>query len=52
MTKYRVRLAVGGYPYIGGFNDRVIASIAPELDIEWVVTYWEYDNSDLQKGYT
>ncbi|KAF8130796.1 hypothetical protein EV363DRAFT_221109 [Boletus edulis] len=39
------RLSVGGYRYTGAVANRVIASIHPEQNVEWIATYIEHQDA-------
>ena len=41
------RLSIGGYPFTGINDDKVIVSLDPEENVEWIVTRREF-----HKAYT
>jgi hypothetical protein len=36
---------VGGYRFTGVIDDKVAASINPELKVEWIATYHEFQDA-------
>ncbi|KAI9459013.1 hypothetical protein HD554DRAFT_2177189 [Boletus coccyginus] len=54
-----LRLSIGGYRYSGVIDDKVTASINPEVNVQWFATYRENHDAytispleDTSKGWT
>ena len=39
------RLSIGGYPFTGIHDDKVIVSINPEENVEWIATRREFHDA-------